>query len=48
MSKYEVTRGTIVRVTYENGISFILNYNSFDVTTEGYTVPAYGYLKIVD
>ncbi|MBQ2867668.1 MAG: hypothetical protein IJE87_04775, partial [Firmicutes bacterium] len=48
VSKYAVVRGSIVRVTYENGISFILNYNSFDVTTEGNTVPAYGYVKIVD
>jgi len=47
-SKYAVTRGTIVRVTYDNGVSFILNYNSFDVTTDGNTVPAYSYVKFVD
>ena len=36
----------IVRVTYSNGDSFILNYNSFAVTVEGYTIPAISYVKI--
>lgn len=47
-TKYTIDNGSIVKVTYEDGTSFILNYNSFEVTTEGYTVPAIGYLKIVD
>lgn len=46
-TKYTIDNGSIVRVTYEDGTQFILNYNSFDVTTEGYEVPAIGYLKIV-
>lgn len=47
-TKYTIDNGSIVKVTYDNGTSFILNYNSFEVTTEGYTVPAIGYIKIVE
>jgi len=45
-TKYTVDNGSIVKVTYEGGTSFILNYNSFEVTADGYTVPALGYVKI--
>jgi hypothetical protein len=48
-SKYFVDNGLIVKVTYENGYSFILNYNYYDVTvTElGETViPALGYVVL--
>lgn len=38
--------GRIVRVTYENGTTFILNYNYFDVIVEGVEVDAYGYVKL--
>ncbi len=31
-----VNNGKIVRVTYENGKTFILNYNNYAVTVEGY------------
>lgn len=34
VSKYIVDNGMIVKVTFENGYSFILNYNYFDVTVE--------------
>ncbi len=41
---------TIVYETYENGIAFLLNYNSFDVTVElngtTYTVGALDFVKI--
>lgn len=30
-TKYVVAEGTIVEVTYDNGTSFVINYNSFDV-----------------
>ena len=52
---YQYTRYTsddnqIVHVTYENGTSFILNYNNFAITTvvDGttYTVDGYGYVVI--
>ncbi len=46
-SKYFVDNGMIVKVTFENGYSFILNYNYFDVTVEelGDTViPKLGYV----
>ena len=39
----------IVKVTFENGYSFILNYNYFDVTVEelGETViPSLGYVVL--
>ena len=46
-SKYVVDDGSIVRVTYENGTVFILNYNSFEVTVDGYgVIPAIGYIKV--
>lgn len=32
--KYETVRGSVVRVEYENGTSFIINYNSYDITVE--------------
>ncbi|MEE0969221.1 MAG: DUF5696 domain-containing protein [Clostridia bacterium] len=38
--------GRIVKVTYEDGTTFILNYNYFAVTVEGVNVDAYGYVKI--
>ncbi len=38
--------GRIVRVTYEDGTTFILNYNYFDVTVDGTVVEAYGYVKV--
>ncbi len=45
-TKYTSDNGMIVRVTYENGIAFILNYNNFDVTVEGFTVKAYDAIKL--
>jgi len=49
-AKYATTSGSIVYVEYENGISFILNYNSFDITTEvngkTYTVEGMNFVKI--
>ncbi len=38
--------GRIVKVTYEDGTAFILNYNYFAVTADGVDVDAYGYVKI--
>lgn len=38
--------GRIVKVTYEDGTAFILNYNYFDVTVQGVTVESYGYVKV--
>ncbi len=37
--------GRIVKVTYEDGTTFILNYNYFAVTVDGVSVDAYGYVK---
>ena len=34
-AKYVVDNGMIVSVTYENGYTYILNYNIFDVTVDG-------------
>ena len=45
-TKYTSDNGMIVRVTYENGVSFILNYNNFDITVEGHTVYAYDAIKM--
>lgn len=38
--------GRIVRVEYEDGTTFLLNYNYFAVTVLGTDVPAYGYVRI--
>lgn len=48
-TKYTVDNGMIVKVTYENGYVFILNYNIYDVTVAelGETaVPALGYVVL--
>ena len=47
-TKYTSDNNQIVRVTYDNGTSFILNYNDFAVTVEGVeeVIPAYGFVKI--
>lgn len=49
-SRYVSNDNRIVRVTYENGTSFLLNYNNFDVTVtidgEDYAVDAYGYVVL--
>ncbi len=47
MDKYTtMDDGRIVKVTYEDGTTFILNYNYFDITVEGQTIEAYGYVKL--
>lgn len=49
-SKYKTESGSVVHVGYENGVEFILNYNSYDITVEldgnTYTVPAMNFEKI--
>ncbi len=49
-NKYTADNNKIVRVSYENGATFLLNYNHFDVTVEyggnTYTVAEYGYQVI--
>jgi len=47
LDKYKtMDDGRLVKVTYEDGTTFILNYNYYDVSVEGVTVEAYGYVKI--
>ncbi len=50
VSKYKSDEKMIVLVTYENGTSFILNFNNYDITTvvDGvkYTISAYGYIVL--
>ena len=45
-NKYTCLLGTVAKVTYENGTSFILNYNSFQITVDGVVVDALGYAII--
>lgn len=48
-TKYTVDTGLIVKVTFENGYRFILNYNIFDVTvseTSDTVIGALGYIVI--
>lgn len=49
-TKYTSDDNLIVLVTYENGTSFILNYNNYDITTVvdgvSYKVDGYGYVVI--
>ena len=41
-----VESGSIVRVTYSNGVSYIINYNRFAVTVEGYEIEGLGFIAI--
>ena len=49
-TKYTTTKGSIVRVEYEGNVSFLLNYNSFDVTVkynnQTYTIAALCFVRI--
>lgn len=45
-NKYTCALGTVVKVTYANGTSFILNYNSFAVSVEGRNIDALSFVKI--
>ncbi len=48
--KYKTVRGSIVRVEYEGGINFLLNYNSYAVTVEydgqTYEIAGLGFVRI--
>ena len=48
--KYATESGSVVRVEYEGGVNFILNYNSFDITVQFdgqiYTIGALGFVRI--
>ena len=46
-SRYVSDNGMVVRVTYENGIQFILNYNMFDITVDGIVISGLGYAAIM-
>ena len=45
-----IAPGSIVSVTYEDGTTFLLNYNSFEVTTsfggKTYTIGAFDFATI--
>lgn len=49
-TKYQTQQGSVVRVDYEGGVTFILNYNSYDITVEldgtSYTVEAMNFKRI--
>ena len=49
-TKYTTDEGKIAVVTYSNGVKFVLNFNSFDVTVEydgeTYTIDSLGFVKI--
>lgn len=45
-NKYTCALGTVVKVTYSNGVSFILNYNSFSIKVEGKTIEPLGFVRI--
>lgn len=48
--KYKTTIGSVVRVEYEGGVNFILNYNSFAITVEyegqTYTIDGLSFVRI--
>lgn len=50
LDKYLTTSGSVVRVEYEGGVNFILNYNSFDIKVEWdgnkYEIPALDFVRI--
>ncbi|MCL2774204.1 MAG: DUF5696 domain-containing protein [Oscillospiraceae bacterium] len=43
---HEILAKNIVKVTYEGGTAFILNYNNNEVTIDGYTIPAEQFVKV--
>ena len=45
-TKYTTALGTVVKVTYSNGVVFYLNFNSYQVTTEGQTIEAFDFVRI--
>ena len=50
VSKYATSDGTVIVVEYENGTSFILNYNSFAIKAayngQNYEIDSLGYVRI--
>ncbi len=44
-SRNIIDNGKIVKVTYEGGTYFILNYNNFSVTVDGEEVPALSFIR---
>ncbi len=50
VDKYKTTVGSVVRVEYEGGVNFILNYNSFAITVEyegqTYDIDGLGFVRI--
>ena len=45
-TKYTTALGTVVKVTYSNGVVFYLNFNSYQVKTEGQTIEAFDFVRI--
>lgn len=45
-SRTLVDNGKIVKVTYEGGTYFVLNYNNFAVTVDGTEIPALGFVRV--
>ncbi len=45
-TKYLTEKGTVVKVTYSNGKTFILNYNNFEIKVGEQKVPALGFVVV--
>ncbi len=43
---HEIEDGGVRRITYDNGVTILVNYGSSDMVCEGYTIPALGYMVI--
>jgi hypothetical protein len=43
---HELLDNNVVRVTYSNGVSIIINYNLSDVIENGTTIPAMDYIVV--
>ena len=46
VSAHEFIEDRIVKVTYTNGVSFLLNYNNYEVEVDGVKLTAMGYAVI--
>lgn len=44
--EFKIEDGSIVKVAYDCGVTYMLNYNYFDVVADGVTVPAMSYVTI--
>ena len=46
-SRTRIDNGKVIRVEYEGGVVFYLNYNNFAITVEEFEIPAMGFQAVI-